>query len=240
MPWNRLGDGLLGGVTDEQIAKGIFGESGLIPRYFMTGDGHQEPSFQWAAKCTVMKNYFETAMKKQQLCAHVERLPRDVGAGNVPAFLQPLYQQNRIFGWELPIFAPLAKCGQLYFGIAPALANNNIDRALVQAFSEFSHFALEAHQLVASVGSPAELVKIPALLNELGEYIVDVVAKQRPAKAETSTDYRSRLKTYYDAIMELRTSAHEFIAAPIRGIINDGSSGDRVGGKPGSERRKHA
>ncbi|HTW71704.1 MAG TPA: hypothetical protein VME47_17595, partial [Acetobacteraceae bacterium] len=167
MPWNRLGDGLLGGVTDEQIAKGIFGESGLIPRYFMTGDGHQEPSFQWAAKCTVMKNYFETAMKKQQLCAHVERLPRDVGAGNVPAFLQPLYQQNRIFGWELPIFAPLAKCGQLYFGIAPALANNNIDRALVQAFSEFSHFALEAHQLVASVGSPAELVKIPALLNDL-------------------------------------------------------------------------
>ena len=58
-------------------------------------------------------------------------------------------------------------------------------------------------------------------MNELGKYIVDVVAKQRSAKAETSTDYRSRLKTYYDAIMELRTSAHEFIAAPIRGVIND-------------------
>lgn len=221
MPWNQLGDGSLNVLSDEKIANGIFGKPGLIPRFFMTGDGHQEPPFQWSGKCAVMKQYFETAMQNGQLCAHVERLQSDVAAGNVPAFLQPLYQQNRIFGWELPIFAPLARCGQLYYGIGPALANNQIDRALLQTFSEFSHFAQLAHQLVASVGSPAELTDVLPLLNGLAEYIVAVIAKQQPAKAETSGEYRTRLKTYYDAIMELRTTAHRFIATPIQSVINE-------------------
>ena len=216
MPWNKLADGTLNIVSDKLIAEGFFGGKDVIPQFFMTGDGHEKPSFKWIEKCPAMKEYFEQAMNAGKLCAHVERLPVDVAATDVPLFLQTLHGQNRIFGWELPIFGPLAKAGNLYYSLSPALANNQINRAVLKDFSEFSSHALEANALVASVGNPVGLTNVTALLGELGEYIVDVMAAPRLADANRSIGYRTRLKTYYDTIMELRTSAHAFIAAPIQ------------------------
>ena len=78
MPWNKLADGTLNIVSDKLIAEGIFGDKGVIPRFFMTGDGHEKPSFKWTEKCPAMKSYFENAMQEGKLCAHVERLPAHV------------------------------------------------------------------------------------------------------------------------------------------------------------------
>jgi hypothetical protein len=80
-----------------------------VPRFFLTGDGHGNPPFDWVVrkKDQAMGQHFLKLAEKNKLCLYVEQLPEQVNATSVPTDLQVVLHNRCVFGWELPIFGPV-------------------------------------------------------------------------------------------------------------------------------------
>ena len=106
MPWRTLASGTLKGLSDEKLGTTLT----PMPRFFMTGDGHRQPPFGWTNACKQLRAHFMTLIASKMLCAHVEEHAEQVEGTSVPNWLAVLYDQRRIFGWELTIYRDL-RCG---------------------------------------------------------------------------------------------------------------------------------
>jgi hypothetical protein len=96
-----------------------------MPRFFLTGDGHRHPPFGWTSACKGLRAHFERLMASQMLCAHVEEHQEEVKDTSVPTWFPLLYDQGRIFGWELAIYRDLRpvmeKCTDLMAAVGTGL-----------------------------------------------------------------------------------------------------------------------
>ena len=219
MPWNRLADGTLRMMTDPTLQIYFRGDM-PIPQFFMSGDAHRTPPFAWTDAGSIIRAHFLDRLNKGRLCAHVEQLQAAVNRASIPAFLAPLIGQNRVFGWELPIFAPLARAGALYVNMALKLADNVVDREMLQYASQFADGVVTAQPFLAGVGNPVGLTGGLNLAERLCEYVVDVIANASANSNDTNAAFRTELRVYRDSIMELRTGAHPYMATPIQNVID--------------------
>ena len=71
MPWQVVPNGTLRALTNGTLAALLRGDA-PVPRFFLTGDGHRHPPFEWTNVCTDLRLHFQTLMAANQLCVHVE------------------------------------------------------------------------------------------------------------------------------------------------------------------------
>ena len=86
---------------NSQIAETIKQFPRKVPRVFMTGDGHRNPPFTWTGQ-----NFFQSLVQDvgNKICCHVEEQPDGVKEHSVPAQLNGVIKQKKLFGWEAPIY----------------------------------------------------------------------------------------------------------------------------------------
>ena len=219
MPWNRLADGILRVMTDDRVRDYFRGDM-PIPQFFMSGDGHRNPPFQWTAAGPMMRQHFVDLMAAGRLWAHVEELPANVVVGSVPGFLAQLHAQNHIFGWELPIFQELLQSMGDSMQLAAAFNAGNIDNALQQNVDAFNLEIIRTTPLLVQVGNPANLTGMAGVAGQMARYVTRVRAGEQPQTPGIDQEYQRLLIQYHNDTMGLRTSAHPYIGHNIQGIID--------------------
>ena len=103
MPWNAPHAGVaLGAMTDLTWNAHYVP---AMPRFFLAGDGHAHPPFNWAVggASQAMSQHFRLLAAQSQLCLHVETFQDEVNQDSVPFFLSAAFGNNRVFGWEPPV-----------------------------------------------------------------------------------------------------------------------------------------
>lgn len=216
MPWQVLPPGTLATLTDANLATILRGDA-QIPRFFMTGDGHRSPPFAWTMRCDTLKVHFLTLMTHELLCAHVEEYPKDVSLASVPVLLQLLYGQQRIFGWELPIYRDLQpimeKCLEL---VGSSLVPAEVIDDVVALDKEI----VRMHALLWQIGNPNTLRDAMAQSLIFRQYYREVCKGKAPRNLGMEAHYRQFLLGYNNAAMDLRTGVNRFIGNNIQRIIN--------------------
>lgn len=123
MAWKTLTPGTLWNLTDADLDTKLQLWGGM-PTFFMTGDGHEKPPFQWITRCKRLREHFKKLVESDKLCVHVEELQDKVNRESVPPLLWPLLGKNRIFGWELEIFRYVGAVIDAYYEHAPGLSRS--------------------------------------------------------------------------------------------------------------------
>lgn len=214
MAWTVLDTGTLGRLTNETL--GILGDP--FPRFFMSGDGHREPPFQWTGACENLKGLFVTLASQKALCVHTEQFPENVGPKSVPLWLGDLFGQGRIFGWELSIYKHLLpvihQCQELMWGdsLDPAKVTDDVvwlDREI-----------LRINSLLWQIGKPAGLGMALHHSYQFRRYFQDVSLRGQKRDPTTETNYRGFVRDYRNAALDLRTTVNPYIGKNIQSVIN--------------------
>ncbi len=217
MPWTMLPIGTLQLLTDRSLASMLPGDTPL-PQFVMSGDGHRHPPFAWTTVCSAVKQHVMNLIVNERLCVHVEQHPEDVTVDSVEPFLAHLFQQRRIFGWELAIYRPLQsvmeQCMTLMSGTLFAG-----DSKVVNEVVALDRDILRTHDLLWQIGNPPTLRSAMQQSLEFRQYFQE--ASKKPAMRNVATEDRFRrfLQGYINAAMQLRTDANPFIGANIQCII---------------------
>lgn len=212
MPWQVVPNGTLRALTNGTLAT-IFRGDAAIPRFFMTGDGHRHPPFEWINVCTDLRLHFQTLMASNLLCAHVETYQDAVNDNSVPVTLQPLVLQGMVFGWELEIYKYMLPLMEQSMRIATDDPINPSD------VMNFDRELARLHAMLWMIGNPAAL---RASLGAHEPYVTYYrkVAKGAPRVRLTETNYQTFLIAYHNLTMGFRTTVNPYIGQNIQRSIN--------------------
>lgn len=94
-------------TSEMSLAANAF-PSEYVPMVFMTGDGHRRPPFKWTCHEHWL-SFFDALVAANEICCHVEKYSDAVESEDVPANLQKVFMNNKVFGWEPEIFKDLEK-----------------------------------------------------------------------------------------------------------------------------------
>ncbi len=205
-------------LTDLAVASMFKGDT-TIPRFFMTGDGHRSPPFAWTMACDTLKLHFQNLMLTDQLCAHVEQQQSDVRPGSVPGPLQLLYQQQRIFGWELDIYKDLLKVMELCLDVASRVSYEAPPKVLNDVVAVDKEI-IRVHALLWKIGNPIALRNAAAQSLNYRQYYENVCKAKAPRNLGTERLYSQFLMGYQNIAMGLRTTVNNYIGANIQRVIN--------------------
>ncbi len=217
MPWTVLPPNTLSNMTDDALDDMLHGDA-PIPRFFLTGDGHGNPPFQWVNACPAMTLYFQNLMFNNRLCAHVEQHQEDVTINSVPNQLQLLYGQNRIFGWELDIYRDLQPLMEMCLAIAaaPNLNPGIIANDVVELHREI----VRVDALLWQIGNPAGLRNLVGQSFQFRGYFQGVASNGNPRNLATEGQYAAFVMNYFNIAMGLRTTVNNYIGQNIQNVIN--------------------
>lgn len=215
MPWNQVATGTLSGLTDATVDK-TFGTG--IPQFFMTGDGHRSPPFGWTMRCNRLKLHFLDLMANGRLCAHVELHQDQVKENSVPGELLPLFNQQKIFGWELAIYKDLQPLMEQSMTLAGDLAGR-VPTEQVRSVVAFDRELVRVHALLHQVGNPPGLAAAMRQHEPYRTYYQGR-ANGQPQNLDTEQQYLQFLIQYHNTAMALRTGLNNYIGTNITRNIN--------------------
>ena len=209
MPWTLLADGTFKGLSEATIPA-ILGNP--LAKFYLSGDGHRKPPFQWAVRQAV-QGHFLALMGQQRLCLHVEQLPEQVNKDSIPPLFAPLIQQQKVFGWELSMFRDLFPAMELCLDIVdkpnpPLSWVVTLDREM-----------LRINGLGWKVGNPPWMHAAVVLSTAYRQYWQIVNVKPAIRNKATDKEYQAFLLQYHNDAMQLRIVAHNFIGANITRVI---------------------
>ena len=163
------------------------------------------------------------------LCAHVEEYAEQVKDTSVPSWLAVLYDQRRIFGWELAIYRDLGpvmeKCTELMpvVGSGGDLSASDI-RAIVALDKEMAR----VQGLLSQIGNPSAFQNVVSqsagfrkYFEGIGKKSYVLVGKPNPRQPGIEKQYVAFLLSYHTAAMSLRISgANRYIGNNIQQVID--------------------
>ena len=212
MPWQIVPNGTLRALTNGTLA-GMFRGDAPVPRFFLTGDGHRHPPFEWTNVCTDLRLHFQTLMAANQLCVHVETYQDAVDDNAVPVVLQPLVLQGMVFGWELEIYRYMLPLMEQSMRIA---TDDPINPADVM---QFDRELVRLNGSLWMIGNPPALTGAMAAHEPFVRYYRGV-ANGQPRVLLTETNYQAFLIAYHNTTMGFRTTVNPYIAQNIQRVIN--------------------
>ena len=218
MPWQNVHAGTLAALTDATVTT-FLGQGTPIPRFFMTGDGHANPPFMWTMACPAIKLHFQTLMGNHQLFAHVEQQQEDVSDASVPVLLQPLYEQKRIYGWELDIYRELI----IPMNLALELIGQVGDvppSGLVPDVVALDRELIRLQAMLHAIGNPASLQQAAATSFVYRQYYQRAAKPDGVRNLVIERNYQTFLQDYSRATMALRTQANRYIGLKIQNVLN--------------------
>jgi hypothetical protein len=214
LPWIVLVQGALRLVSDATVNATI----GFPPHsFFLKGDGHRKPPFQWATSPPV-KLHFLQKMANNALCFHVEEQQSDVRAESIPAIFNPVFTSGKVFGWELSIYIPLLPLMSLIMDMPTAL-----EKPQYADIEKLHNQMVDVKSKAVTVGNPAWMVDAIAKSAEFLSYWKSVLRYfPPPAKRNEATElaYIKFLLDYNKRAMQLRTEANNYIAINITKSVN--------------------
>jgi hypothetical protein len=174
----------------------------------------------------------------KNLCAHVEEYSEQVRDTSVPHWLSVLYDQKRIFGWELTVYRELGpvmeKCTEL-MGAVGAL-RDIVPASLITEIEALHTEMSRVQALLSQVGNPAAFQNVVAQSAEYKSYFEGVSEKKsygppgykirvgfgkpKPRQRSIERRYINFLLGYNTAGMSLRTNVNRYIGSNIQRIIN--------------------
>ena len=186
-------------------------------RFFMKGDGHRKPPFQWAL-ATEVTAHFEQLVANNSLCLHVEQHQKDVCAASVPSLFNAVLTKGKVFGWELPIYADLGPLMEIV-----AELQLNLDKPLFNAIKKVHLEMAAVKSKAGTVGNPAWIAEAVATSDVFQSYWKSVLRfVPSPEKRDNikETAYVKFLLGYNKSAMMMRTQANNHIAASIKKSID--------------------
>jgi hypothetical protein len=201
--WTVLPEGTLWNLNDNNYQQ-LLGTP--LPQFFMSGDGHRNPPFEWATGSGMLKTHFLELMLSNRLCAHVEQQPEEVTYDSVHPFLTPVAVNQRVFGWELEIYKSLNPIMKQCLEMAGALA---IDKH--QAIN-LGQEMLRVNAMMWKIRQSAAMTSLIDQANEFHEYYL----RAENENESRDDEYRAFLLSYQNAAMQLRTDANLEIGANIQ------------------------
>jgi hypothetical protein len=219
MAWVRVADGTLRSLTDNDV--GPYLDQLQPPRFFLTGDAHRNPPFEWTKSCSTMKLHFFNLVQRGALCAHVEQYPEDVVSTSLPTNLRYIYEFGKVFGWELRIFALLQPSMEFVNLITfdyreKAISNSRMDsKKAVQDIDQFIKLFDPANENLAEVGNPNCLKDIKAQLLLFRNYFKWVGWLGTPLNLATEYKFYQLLYNFGRDTMTLRTALNPYMAQNI-------------------------
>jgi hypothetical protein len=218
MPWNLVQAGTLNALTDQTLAAMMPGDT-PVPRFFMTGDGHDHPPFAWTDACGTLRAHFQTLILADRLCLHVEELQSAVDHTSVPERLMGLVDRQRVFGWELSVFGALAPayetCNEL------EAHGNYQPTAVTYAMAvELDRAIVKAHPLLWELANPPALFNGRTISWQYREYSRRVLGGLVPRNLATEAQYAGMVHNYRQAVMVARITGNPTIGRKIQGVID--------------------
>ena len=210
MPWTLLAGGTFNGLNPATLAAVV----GNPPsRFYLSGDGHRTPPFQWAVRPAVLL-HFQTLMAAGNLCLHVEQLQEDVSSDSLPPLFARLIQQKMVFGWELSMFKDLLPVMNLCMDLMGQLPNPSLNEVVA-----LHREMIRIDGLGWKVGNPPWMHAAVAQSDIFKTYWSGVASKTTPRNNATQDNYLTFLAQYNNNAMGLRTDANNFIAVNINRVI---------------------
>lgn len=215
MPWTLCPQGTFNGLSAATIPA-VLGNP--VARFFLSGDGHGTPPFQWAVRPAV-KEMFLTLQANDQLCFHVEELPENVTSESIPQVFDPVFVRQKVFGWELPMFRDLQpvmeRCLDISSSeVAPSDEDVNGLHDSFVTMDQRGHQVNDPPWLAAAVAISATF---KAYRTKVGHYWID--PRRIDPIPKTEADYKTFVLGYFNNAMQLRTGANNFIGARIAANI---------------------
>lgn len=214
MPWRLLTPCTLKTLTDADIGTAF---PGGFPQYFMTGDGHRIPPFNWALQPPGLKVHLLTQMAQGKLCAHVEQHPEDVTEESVPPALYPLFLIKRVFGWELDVYRYIGKTMATCWALMGDVGTK-APAATAQAVANLHQQMTEVQNRLGEIGNP------PVHGGGLAAHapFLQYYSGNPAPNAAADEQYQVFLKDYFNWAMGLRTTdgVHHAIAANIKKVTD--------------------
>jgi hypothetical protein len=210
MAWQLLPNGSFRGLTDTTLNATL---GNPLPQFFLSGDGHRHPPFSWAESCPSLKYHFMGLLATRTLCAHVELHQQDVRDDSVPAFLNPLIYEQKVFGWELSIYKQLLPVMELCTDLASNIGLLGPTPAVIRDVVLLDKGIVQLDALLWQVGSPAALKKTTESLTYRKYY--EGVGKGGQRNMGTEQEFLQFVLAYNNAAMRLRTDANQYIAQNI-------------------------
>ncbi len=210
MPWILHPAGTFNGLNAANL-DGVLG----LPRarYYLSGDGHRTPPFAWAVRPAVRAHFLQL-MATGDLCLHVEQHQEDVTSESIPALFDPVFVQQKVFGWELSMFKHLQPVMELVMEIMGALPQPVLSDVVA-----LHREMVRMDSLAWKVGNPPW---IHAALANSDTYLAYWKARLHAnpgariaANGATEHAYLVFLNQYQNACMALRCDANNFIAINI-------------------------
>ena len=214
MPWRILEPGTLRGLTNDNFATVL----SPMPRIFLTGDAHRTPPFRWTMASDASKIHFLTLMADNRLCAHVEEFQDQVNDHSIPPELAPLLHQERVFGWELPIFRGLHELMEASMKLVAEVPDAG-PGLLAKVRALIDNMARVRRQM-GSVGNP---VQISATMLEPRDYLVyfEAIDGGGVRNKDREAQFVALLKRFINEAMALRTQVNPYISARIQAKIDE-------------------
>ena len=165
---------------------------------------------------------------RQMLCAHVEEYAEQVKDTSVPTWLSVLFDQRRIFGWELTIYRDLGpimdKCMEL---MAVVGAGRDLPASVIKDIVALDREMSRVQELLSQVGNPSTFQNVVAQSASYKRYFEGisrksyyVIGQPKPRQPAIEQQYITFLLGYHTAAMSLRISANRYIGNSIQRVIN--------------------
>ncbi len=207
MTWTVLNNGALSDLNDSNYET-VLGTP--FPKFFMSGDGHRNPPFQWVSHCPALKIRLQEQLLAHTLWVHVEQQPGEVTESSLPSSLALAFPNGRVFGWELSLYQKLNKVMQDCLQMAPEAIHQNEAVGLTGEM-------LEVQAIVSQFANPANMT---GLLPQIERFHDHYVTNAGGRDATTDAAYSQFLMQYNNAAMQLRTDANPEIGRNIQSKID--------------------
>ena len=220
MPWRRVADGTLRSLTDGDVAA-YLDQPQQVPRFFLTGDAHRDPPFEWTRSCPRLALHFLNLVQAGTLCAHVEQYPEDVTSTSLPTNLRYIHEVGKVFGWELGIFRLLQPSMEFVISITAdyqerALGKSQMDsKKAVRDIDRFIKLFDPANACLAEIGNPNCLRDVKTHLTVFRSYFNWVGWPGTPVNLATEYNFFKLLQNFGRDTMTLRTTANPYMAQNI-------------------------
>lgn len=234
MDWTKLKDGTLKSIDDGQFNALFVGEGKQIPRFWMSGDGHGNPPFEWmnGKSSPLLKQHFVDRMAAGKLCAHVEVYADAVTVNSVPQQFKALYESGNVFGWELEIYKSLEPVMRTCIDVAGRVDQLDSETLKLTAMSIESKIGV-VERLLTDFGSPkcmagqqAEAAKFHAAIIKgtasLDEYSMFLIGYQKAAMVmRTANEVHKKVAENIGAKVKLNPDCTHVIACGDAHLIDN-------------------
>lgn len=210
MPWTLLANGTFNGLSDANIDV-VLGNPRA--RFYLSGDGHRTPPFAWATRPAVQPHFLQL-MAAGNLCLHVEQHQEDVTDHSIPEVFNPVFVQQKVFGWELSMFKDLLPAMTLIMEIMGNLPNPYLSDVVA-----LHRDMVRMDSLAWKVSNPpwihAALAQSDIYLAYWKQRLETDPRKRIAAIGATEDAYMAFINQYNNSCMALRCDANNFIAVNI-------------------------